>query len=431
VYVAHRLVILLLFSVPVLVFVESSIALGVACALTSAAIAKIAFSIGPEEASHLWRVLRTVAIALTIPALGIPIQAVQISSSPLIHPIWPSAAKALNDAALGRISIDPGATIVSWVQFCCATGILFAAAAIAIDRRRAESVLFALTLVAGAASTTLVFNEWGALRALGIDSSALTNSALSTISIIGTVVAIAAATRALERYETRRSTAEAAFGQFIIRFVTCLAATATCWLAISGQAQQIFAAACGTTTFVLIAIIRRVGTGRSVSVSLATGALIVAAAVAANESANRGDFSLRFALSSPGSTVSMTDQMIADTRWTGSGAGTFSALASVYRDIDDPAAPRAPTTAAAIIVELGRPALLLAIAMIVLSTAQLAAGALTRGRDSFYAAAASGCAVALLIAAFVDANLLSLAAQIFIAVVIGLGIAQRRSRAPQ
>jgi hypothetical protein len=127
----------------------------------------------------------------------------------------------------------------------------------------------------------------------------------------------------------------------------------------------------------------------------------------------------------------MTDQMIADTHWTGSGAGTFAALASVYRDIDDPDAPQAPTTAAAISVEFGRPALLLAIATIVLSAAQLAAGALRRGRDSFYPAAGAGCAVTLLIDVFIDANLLSLAVQIFVAVVIGLGMAQRRSRTVQ
>jgi len=431
VHVAHRLVILLLFSVPALVFVESSIALGVACALTSAAIAIIAVSLGTEEAGHLWRIWRTLAIVLTIPALGIPIQAIQISSSHLIHPIWQSAANVLNDVAIGRISIDPGATMVSWVQFCCAVGILFAAAAIAIDRRRAESVLFGLTIIAGAASTTLVFNEWVGLRTFGIDSGALSNSALSTISAIGTVVAVAAATRALERYETRRSSSEAAFGQFVIRFLTCLAATAVCWLAISSQPQHIFAAACGTTTFVLIAFIRRIGTGRSVSLSLAAAAIIVAAVIAANEGANRGDFSLRFAASSPASIVSMTDQMIADTHWKGSGAGTFAALASVYRDIDDPDAPQAPTTAAAISVEFGRPALLLAIATIILSAAQLAAGALRRGRDSFYPAAGAGCAVTLLIDVFIDANLLSLAVQIFVAVVIGLGMAQRRSRTVQ
>ena len=120
--------------------------------------------------------------------------------------------------------------------------------------------------------------------------------------------------------------------------------------------------------------------------------------------------------------------MISDTHWTGSGAGTFSALASIYRDIDDPDEPQAPTTAAAIVVELGQPALSLSIITMVASTALLVAGALRRGRDSFYPAAGAGCVIALMVEAFTDAALLSTAVQIVVAVVVGLGLAHSKSR---
>jgi hypothetical protein len=60
--------------------------------------------------------------------------------------------------------------------------------------------------------------------------------------------------------------------------------------------------------------------------------------------------------------------------------------------------------------------------------AVLAAGALSRGRDSFYSAAAAGCSVALLVEAFFDASLLGTAVAVPAAITLGLGLGQRASR---
>ena len=46
----------------------------------------------------------------------------------------------------GSISIDPGATLISFVRYLSAVAIAFVAAAVAIDRRRAEWIFFALTV---------------------------------------------------------------------------------------------------------------------------------------------------------------------------------------------------------------------------------------------------------------------------------------------
>jgi hypothetical protein len=428
VYISHRIVILLIAGIPVSLLWDRPLTAALVSAITSAAVGLTAFTVGAEESRHLRRVFFPLIILLTIPALWILIQAISFPASHLAHPIWSSAAAALNDPALGRISIDPGATVVAWVRYSCVVGIIFASAAVTIDRRRAEMVLFWLTGVTTAVAAMLIFDDSGAANVIGTDFGPSSLSLMSSISIVGTTVALAAAIHALERYETRRSTAEMTFSKFLLRFATCLGALAICWFAISSREPQIFAAACGTATLVIIEVIRRIGTGRVASAAIAIAAIAIAVIVAAVQPTNRSELALRFAASAPPSILAMTSQMISDTHWTGSGAGTFSALASIYRDIDDPDAPQAPTTAAAIVVELGQPALSLSIIAIVASTALLVAGALQRGRDSFYPAAGAACVVALMVEAFTDAALLSTAVQIVVAVVVGLGLAHSKSR---
>ena len=427
-YISHRIVILLIAGIPVSLLWDRPLTAALVSAITSAAVGLTAFTVGAEESRHLRKVFFPLVIVLTIPALWILIQAISFPASHLAHPIWSSAAAALNDPALGRISIDPGATVVAWVRYSCVVGIIFASAAVTIDRRRAEMVLFWLTGVTTTVAAMLIFDDSGAANVIAADFGPSSLSLMSSISIVGTTVALAAAIHALERYETRRSTAEMTFGKFLLRFAACLGALAICWFAISSREPQIFAAACGTATLVIIEVIRRLGTGRVASAAIALAAIAIAVTVAAVQPTDRSELVLRFAASAPPSILAMTSQMISDTHWTGSGAGTFSALASIYRDIDDPDAPQAPTTAAAIVVELGQPALSLSIIAIVASTALLVAGALRRGRDSFYPAAGAACIIALMVEAFTDAALLSTAVQIVVAVVVGLGLAHSKSR---
>jgi hypothetical protein len=55
-------------------------------------------------------------------------------------------------------------------------------------------------------------------------------------------------------------------------------------------------------------------------------------------------------------------------------------------------------------------------------------GAISRGRDSFYATAAAGGAITLTVEAFIDASLLGTAVVIVATTLLGLGIAQSASR---
>ena len=87
-----------------------------------------------------------------------------------------------------------------------------------------------------------------------------------------------------------------------------------------------------------------------------------------------------------------------------------------------------PSTAAAFAVELGIPMVLIAAAIVVALIIRLYRGALSRGRDSFYAAAAASGAVILFGETFCDASLLHSGVAVIGDVIVGIGLAQSASR---
>ena len=141
------------------------------------------------------------------------------------------------------------------------------------------------------------------------------------------------------------------------------------------------------------------------------------------------NLTLAFAPQAPKALIMVTQRMLAETSWAGSGAGTFAAILPIYRGIDELASGDiAPTAAAALAVEMGRPffwAILMAMAALVFA---LLTGALRRRRDLFYSAAGAGCIVAVVLLSFGNSAVLSTPVSIIAAVVIGMAIAQRKSR---
>jgi hypothetical protein len=154
---------------------------------------------------------------------------------------------------------------------------------------------------------------------------------------------------------------------------------------------------------VLILVIRRLGLGLWGSVPL-VGVLVfslIGILVLHYPQAQSTDFTLAFARDH--ALVATTGHMISDNRWTGSGAGTFGALLPIYRSIEESlSSSLAPTAAAAISVELGRPVLWAIVAATLFLAASLLRGALQRGRDSFYSAAGASIVLIMLIEAFLD-----------------------------
>jgi hypothetical protein len=138
---------------------------------------------------------------------------------------------------------------------------------------------------------------------------------------------------------------------------------------------------------------------------------------------------LAFAAQVPPARISETQSMLADAPWAGSGAGTFAALLPIYRDFDDTApAAAAPTAAAAMAIELGRPMLWAIVLAAAGAIVLLLRGALQRGRDSFYPAAGAASLVTLLLLAFGEAAMPATGVAVIAASVLGLAAAQSKSR---
>ncbi len=125
----------------------------------------------------------------------------------------------------------------------------------------------------------------------------------------------------------------------------------------------------------------------------------------------------------------MSQRILGDAPLRGTGAGTFAAIAPIYRDIDDQTAiSTAPTAAAAIAIELGRPMLWLIVATMAYAIFVLLRASLRRGRDSFYPMAGASCLITLLFLSFMNAEVLGSAAAMIAAATLGLAIAQSKSR---
>jgi len=121
--------------------------------------------------------------------------------------------------------------------------------------------------------------------------------------------------------------------------------------------------------------------------------------------------------------------MLAETRWAGTGAGTFAAVLPIYQGIDELGIGQiAPTAAAAIAIEMGW---LIFWAMLMAAFALvffLLRGALRRQRDSYFSTAGAGCTVVTALLSFSNVSLLTTPISTIVAIAIGMAIAQSKSR---
>jgi hypothetical protein len=236
--------------------------------------------------------------------------------------------------------------------------------------------------------------------------------------------------RAIERYESAKGgqaqkirTALVVIGAGLIVDIIGLNAGATLNIALA----TLF----GIATFGSVQVIRRVELGDWAALML-IGTMITAAAMIIvwryDSSRGLSPF-LQFASTSSADAISITQRMLSDSRWSGTGAGTFAAILPVYQDLGS-AITQPPSTISGIAVELGQPMSLLAIALAAWLIVIFYRGALDRGRDSFFPAAAAAGAVIMLGEAFCDASLLNASVAILGDALIGLGLAQRVSGSP-
>jgi hypothetical protein len=393
---------------------------GLVAGIIAVALGITAQTLRPGETEFLVSIFRPLAAVAAVPALWVLVQILPLKL--FAHPIWQSAETALGHPIAGTISVDPGASIMALGQYLCVIAVAFLSAAVAIDRQRAEWILFALTAAVAAAALMMLARPATFARSQTIDCVAM-----------GVIIAGAACIRTIERYETRRSSPQRSVPVLLWTFVACSAALAICGAAVTLSATREILIATGYGIFALtcISIIRRFALGAIGTTALAAPALGAAILLLAYYPAERGtSVTLAFAGASNLSRIALSERVLYDAPLVGTGAGTFAALAPIYRQIDDPPPDSTAATAAATIaIELGKPMFWLITAAAGGFIFMLLRASLQRGRDSFYPAMGGSCLTTLLLLSFDNAGLIGTVSSSIAAVVIGLAIAQSKSRA--
>lgn len=336
------------------------------------------------------------------------------------HPIWASAHDALGGLPFGPITADVGLTLNALFLALAALSLVGVTIVVVRDRSRAELVLFVLSGIAAVCALALDLH-W---LSPGLMAAAPSDLA-TTFAGLGTMLNLAVMQLAAERAETRHSVVRSiAIG--LCGLVGALASA----LAIFGlsSTNSAIAAAFGLALMLLILVIRRLDLS-----PLAAGALSVAALIGATIvltflfEKSSGPILLRLVPDMGAETRAALERMLADTRWFGSGAGTFSAVGRIYQS-DAGAALLAPSAATAIFADMGWIGLSTAVVVSVIALMRLFFGALQRGRDSFFPAATAACLLFALIQSFAGPGLLRPAAILCLSVIVGLGLSQSVSQ---
>jgi hypothetical protein len=414
---------------PVLIFFDVVLIDGLVGLYAAIAILLLAFSLRTGEARHWISTIRWATLLALLPVLWIIIQLLPLRVGGLSQSIWQSAATALGTRLWESITIDPGLTILALERYVSLIAIGAIAAAVSIERQRAERLFIVLTVSAAIASVVSLASHWlgflqsaefGAVR----DAAALASSA-------GVVLSAAMMILVVEHHLTRRAQQD-----FRLDFLApLLAATVSLLLcassaALMGSGPAIFAAACGVTGILLIQIVRRVGLGwRSAMITACVAIFAGAVIVSSKATPVPGHIAVRYATNPAPDLVSVTDRMIGETGLAGSGAGTFSAIFRIFASGDVAGAyANPPTSAARIAVEFGQASLWIMLGSIMALIILCARGGFDRGRDFYYPLAGAGCGVTALVSAFCNSGMDNTAVAILLASTLGLALAQSASR---
>jgi hypothetical protein len=422
---ARFILVAFVFASPALLW-DGLIAQGVIAGILAAALVVIARNLPPGETAFLVSVIRPPAIVAAILALWVIAQVIPLGT--LAHPIWKSAQTALGRPIVGTISVDPGVSVVALGQYFSLSALTLLSAALAVDRERAEWILFALT---GAVTAIALIALLRDLLFPGVLLSALARAQAVDCAGIGTIIACAACIRTIERYETRHSSPQRSLLALRLTFLAVSAALVICVavLLVERRLEVLFAAGYGLLAVACMMIIRRFRLGLWLAVGIAVSALGVATMLAAAQLEKHTSLTLVFAAGPSVSLPALSERVLEDAPLIGTGAGTFAAVAPIYRELDDPPpGPVAATAAATFAIELGMPTFCLTIVAAMIFIILLLRASLQRGRDSFYPAMGGGCLIALLILAFTNAGLLGGATGLIAATTLGLAFAQSQSR---
>ncbi|SDH20203.1 hypothetical protein SAMN05216338_1006154 [Bradyrhizobium sp. Rc2d] len=355
--------------------------------------------------------------------LAIPLCiAAQLVPLPLswAHPIWASAHDVLGGLSLGPITADTGLTVNALLLALAAISLLGVTILVVRNRGRAELVLFVLSGVTAVSALTLDLHRLSPAVAAAAPADFTT-----TLAGFGLMLNLAVMQLAAERAETHHSVLRS------IAIGLCgLVGTLVCAAAIFGFSgtNSAIAAAFGVVLILLILVIRRLDLS-----PLAAGALSAAALIGATIvltflfEKSSGPVLMRLVPNLGTETKAALERMLADTRWFGAGAGSFSAVAKIYQS-EAGTTLTAPSAAIAVFADTGWIGLTAMMAVSLIALVRLFFGALQRGRDSFFPAATAACVLFALVQSFAGPGLLRPAAILCLSVIVGLGLSQSVSQ---
>lgn len=410
---------------PFAIFVDRATGYGLVAGMAAMGLVCVSIGLRPGEIKFLLSTIWRGLVVAAIPALWIVIQLLPIRF--LANPIWASAAAALGYSRHGSITIDVGATVMALGFYLSLIAISLSAAAIAIDRHRAASILYALNIATVLSAVLLMLRQFTEVfRDFPADGSAT-----AACASIGVVVALAGLIKTTERERTRTTETRVTRRWHVASLIGFLAAfiVSTLVVVITMQYAAWIAVAYSLAVILGVAIIRRFefgawGIAALAALPVGLGVLLI------SHQPNLQSDGPALAFTSPTSPalISASQRMLADTPWSGVGAGAFAAISPVYRNIDDPPMPQPPNAVTGLLVELGIPmtviiGIVTCIAIIVLLRASL-----RRGRDSFYPAAGAACLLGIFLLSFVNDGILATVPAVLMASVIGLAFGQSKSR---
>ncbi len=409
--------------VPALIVLGAPMTDGYVSAVLAVALIIVAVAMPKADPDRTLRALgRLPVIVLLLPALGMLVQLFPLKSEWLVNAVWVSASAAMNKPLLGAITVDIGATLLALARYALLLAAGLLALAVTLNRQYAQDVLAMTTAVATFIALYLIVFDLGYLGLIGIELGKTPDEAL-TIAILGSITASALVIGASRHRDIRNRV----HPEERLRKHLAMAAVVICLAAVAVHESLIglIAALFGIGVLVSIAVIRVWRFGPWGHAGVAAVAAVALIGFFSLVPPDRGtDLSLAW---SDRQEITATERMLANSRWSGSGAGTVAAIAPFYRQADDSeAATRSLPAAATIAIEMGRPFLVATLLVMLAAAGWLFFSALRRGRDYIYAGAGAGCLVALALCLFIEAGSLELGAALMASIVLGLALAQRK-----
>jgi hypothetical protein len=407
-------------------FIGSDVVVGILMIALSAAVATSRRLI-PVTRHGLFRsVLFPLLSLLSIPACYLIFQLLPIPG--ISHPAWQSAAAALDVPLIGAVTLDPGITFGVLARYCAFCGLLILTMVVAMSHARAERVLAAILC-----SLTLTLTEFLLVRfhPTSVNNAAdyFTNQAADAgfLACLGLILSSVLAVHLTGAYlKSKKGNGEGSLLWFLLGMSVSIS-----FLSLAGLPKGPFVVALGIgfTALLLVLIVRKLGVWTGAALTATACIVVVMLAANSTSTVSTADATLRFA--SPAlADSSAVQRMLDDLPAFGAGAGTFDELYQLYGVVDAGGARARDSTplSAVLAIEFGKIAFWLSVLLISAAAASFLIGGVLRGRDWLYPAACGSVlclSIALCFETPMRGHFYALA---LVAAILGLGLAQSRSR---